>query len=88
MYRRAQGLDERRPFNKAKKQIKKDLGITAVPKPFCWWTNKKRKIKRDVGYESDAGRVLRDGLPTPGGCLIVLLGGIMLIGVGMTWMVV
>ncbi len=70
---------------KAKKRIKKDLGITAQLKPFRFWTNQKRRIKRDVGYESNAGRVVRDGLPHPGGCLIVLIGGVILIGLGLTW---
>lgn len=72
---------------RAKKQIKKDLGITALMKPFRWWTNQKRRLKRSVGYESDAGRVIRDGLPTPGGCLLVVVGGVMLIWLGLTWMV-
>jgi hypothetical protein len=57
---------------KAKKQIKKDLGITALLKPFRWWPNQKRKLKRQIGYESDIGRALRNGLPKPGGCLIAL----------------
>ncbi|MCX7394095.1 MAG: hypothetical protein NTW75_08195 [Planctomycetales bacterium] len=75
-------------ITKATKQIKKDLGITALLKPFRWWTNQKRKIKRYVGYESDAGRLIRNGLPTPGGCLLVLIGGVMLIGCGVAWLVV
>ena len=57
---------------KAKKQIKKELGITAALKPFRWWTNTKRRIKRNVGYESEAGRLIRNGPPTPGGCLVVI----------------
>jgi hypothetical protein len=57
---------------KAKKQIKKDLGITALLKPFRWWPNQKRRIKREIGYESEAGRLVRDGLPKPGGCLVVV----------------
>ena len=31
------------------------FGITALTKPFWRWTSTKRKIKRDIGYESDAG---------------------------------
>ena len=63
-------------ITKAKKRIKKDLGITALLKPFRAWTNAKRRIKRKIGYESDAGRLVRDGLPSPGGCLslIVVVG--------------
>jgi hypothetical protein len=59
-------------ITKAKKQIKKDLGITALLKPFRWWPNQKRRIKREIGYESEAGRLVRDGLPKPGGCLVVI----------------
>ena len=59
-------------ITKAKKQLKKDLGITDALKPFRWWTNQKRTFKRDIGYESDAGRLIRNGLPRPGGCLVVL----------------
>jgi hypothetical protein len=58
---------------KAKKRIKKDLGITALLRPFRAWGNAKRRIKRDIGYESEAGRLLRDGVPTPGGCLVLLV---------------
>jgi hypothetical protein len=57
----------------AKKRIKKDLGITAVLKPVRWWPNQKRKLKREIGYESNTGRLLRDGLPKPGGCLVVFV---------------
>jgi hypothetical protein len=58
---------------KAKKRIKKELGITDALKPFRWWTNQKRKIKRKIGYESDAGRLIRNGLPRPGGCLVTII---------------
>ena len=61
----------------AKKRIKKELGITEFMKPFRWWTNTKRKFKRDIGYESDAGRLIRNGLPRPGGCLVVILLGLL-----------
>lgn len=68
-------------ITKAKKQIKKELGITALLKPFRWWTNQKRRLKREVGYESESGRIVRDGLPKPGGCLVVvailIAGGVM-----------
>jgi len=32
-----------------------DLGITAILKPFRWWTNQKRNAKRATEYESTAG---------------------------------
>lgn len=59
---------------KAKKKIKKELGITDALKPLRWWSNQKRKAKRAVGYESDVGRLVRNGLPKPGGgCLVVFI---------------
>ncbi|MEI8373483.1 MAG: hypothetical protein WCJ35_11705 [Planctomycetota bacterium] len=68
----------------AKKRIKKELGITEFMKPFRWWTNTKRKIKR-IGYESNFGRLIRNGLPRPGGCLVVIIfvGGLVLSAVVM-----
>ena len=61
---------------KAKKKLKRDLGITKAMKPFRYWTNQKRRLKRKVGYESRAGRIARNGLPTPGGCALLLaIGG-------------
>ena len=69
----------------AKKRIKKDVGITTLLKPFRWWPNKKRQLKREIGYESKAGRLIRDGLPKPGGCLVVVFVGVMLIGLGAAW---
>jgi hypothetical protein len=60
-------------ITKAKKRIKKELGITALLKPFRWWTNTKRRFKRKIGYESDGGRLIRNGLPRPGGCLVVVV---------------
>ena len=58
-------------ITKAKKRIKKELGITEAMKPFRWWTNTKRRFKRKIGYESDSGRLIRNGLPRPGGCLVM-----------------
>ena len=63
---------------KAKKRLKKELGITALMKPIRWWPNQKRRLKRKIGYESDAGRLLRDGMPKPGGCLVMIT----VVGVG------
>jgi hypothetical protein len=60
---------------KAKKQIKKELGITALLKPLRWWPNQKRKMKRQFGYESDLGRSIRDGMRKPGGCMVVVVVG-------------
>ena len=60
-------------ITKAKKQVKKELGITEALKPFRWWTNTKRRFKRKIGYESEGGRLIRNGLRRPGGCLVVAL---------------
>jgi hypothetical protein len=60
-------------ITKAKKRLKKELGITDATKPFRFWTNAKRRVKRKIGYESRAGRLIRDGLPRPGGCLVVVV---------------
>lgn len=38
----------------------------------------KRKFKRRIGYESDAGRLIRDRLSRPGGCLLFLVYCVML----------
>jgi hypothetical protein len=68
-------------ITKAKKGVKNELGIMAAMKPFRFWTNTKRRFKRKVGYESEGGRLIRNGLPRPGGCLVVVL---VVIGVAMT----
>jgi hypothetical protein len=60
-------------ITKAKKWLKKELVITAAIKPFRAWTNAKRRFKGKIGYESEAGRLVRNGLPTPGGCLVVIV---------------
>jgi hypothetical protein len=58
---------------KAKKRVKKELGITEAMKPFRWWTNTKRRFKRKIRYESEEGRLIRNGLRRPGGCLVVVV---------------
>lgn len=71
-------------ITQAKKRLKKELGITEAMKPFRWWTNTKRQFKRKIGYESAVGRLIRNGLPRPGGCLVVLAWvviGIITIGI-------
>ena len=60
-------------ITKAKKRVKKELGITAAMKPFRFWTNTTRRFKRKIGYESEGGRLIRNGLPRPGGCLVVIV---------------
>lgn len=60
-------------ITKAKKRLKNELGITATLKPFRAWGNVKRRFKRKIGYESEVGRLVRDGLPRPGGCLVLIV---------------
>ena len=67
-------------ITKAKKRIKKELGITDALKPFRWWTNTKRRFKRKIGYESEACRLIRNGLPKPGGCLVAAVAIVTTIG--------
>lgn len=67
---------------KAKKQLKKQLGITQALKPVRAWGNAKRRVKRKLGYESPAMRMLRNGPPTPGGCLVIIAAASLVIGTG------
>jgi hypothetical protein len=50
-------------ITKEEKRIKRDLGITAIMKPFRWWGNEKRKVKREVGYYSPEAKFARHVLP-------------------------
>jgi hypothetical protein len=50
-------------ITKEEKRIKRELGITALLKPFRWWGNEKRKLKRDVGYYSPEAKFVRHFLP-------------------------
>jgi hypothetical protein len=67
-------------ITKAKKRVKKELGVTAAMKPFRWWTNQKRRFKQKIGYESETGRLIRNGLPKPGGCLVAAVAIVTTIG--------
>lgn len=58
-------------MTKVRKQIKKELSITDALKPFRVWTNAKRRFKRKTGCEAEAGRLIRNGLPKPDGCLVI-----------------
>ncbi|MFZ1006992.1 MAG: hypothetical protein WAN65_09155 [Candidatus Sulfotelmatobacter sp.] len=50
-------------ITKEEKRIKRELGITALLKPFRWWGNEKRKMKREVGYYSPEAKFARHFLP-------------------------
>jgi len=58
-------------ITKAKKQIKSDLGIYKVTKILNYPTNLKRKVLRNVGYYSEPAKILRNGLPKPGGGCVI-----------------
>lgn len=60
---------------RAKKQLNKALGVNKIMAPFRWWPNQKRKLKRQLGYESPIGRLFRLGAPRPGGCAVLLAAG-------------
>ena len=60
-------------ITKEEKRIKRDLGITAILKPFRWWGNEKRKIKRETGYYSPDVQLARHVLPHTAGKLLALL---------------
>jgi hypothetical protein len=66
---------------RAKKRVKKALGITALLAPFRWWPNQVRKAKRRVGWYSPLARLIRLGLPRPGGCLLLLASALSVLGV-------
>jgi hypothetical protein len=70
-----------RGVTRARKPLEKELGVTALLKPLRWRPNEKRKMKRGVGYYSEPGRSIRDGMSKPGGRRTVgLLGLAALIG--------
>jgi len=61
---RAPSINSLLGITKAKKRIKKELGITAAMKPLRAPKNLERKIKRSVGYYSTPAKIARNGLPT------------------------
>jgi hypothetical protein len=60
-------------ITRAKRRIKKQIGITSLLKPFRFYGNQKRKVLRKLGYESEPMRMLRGGLRKPGGCSLLLI---------------
>ncbi len=59
-------------ITKEEKRIKRDLGITAILKPFRWWGNEKRHVKRELGYYSPEAKFARNVLPHAGRKLLVI----------------
>jgi hypothetical protein len=61
------------------KRIKRELGITAILKPFRWWGNEKRKVKREVGYYSPEAKLARHVLPHSAAKLLLM--AVLILGV-------
>lgn len=59
-------------ITQAKRKVKKDLGIYTVTKILNYPTNLKRKVLRNAGYYSEPMKILRNGLPKPGGCVLTI----------------
>ena len=66
-------------LTRAKKRAKNALGLNILLAPLRWWPNQKRRIKRKLGCESVPGRLLRLGLPGPGGGCLLVTGAVGLI---------
>jgi hypothetical protein len=60
-------------ITRAKRRIKKQVGITSLLKPFRFYGNQKRRVLRKLGYESEPMRMLRGGLRKPGGCSLLFI---------------
>lgn len=60
-------------LTKAERKLKKDLGIYEVTKIINAPKNLKRRILNKAGYYSEPAKVLRNGVPRPGGCMIIVL---------------
>ena len=55
------------------KRLKRALGITALLRPFRWWGNEKRDVKRDLGYYSPTAQLARHLLPHSLGKLVLIV---------------
>src|SRR6202140_3832791 len=73
-------------ITKEEKRIKRDLGITAILKPFRWWGNEKRKIKRDTGYYSPDVQLARHVLPHSASKFLLLVLLILGIPFALGWL--
>lgn len=60
-------------LTKAERKIKKDLGIYEVTKIINAPKNLKRRILNKAGYYSEPAKILRNGAPRPGGCVVFLI---------------
>jgi hypothetical protein len=73
-------------ITKEEKRIKRELGITAILRPFRWWGNEKRKIKREVGYYSPEAKLARHILPHSAGKLLLLVVSVLAIPFVVGWL--
>lgn len=60
-------------ITKAKKEIKKDLGIYKITKILNYPNNFKRKVLRNAGYYSEPMKTIRNGIIKPGGCVVSVI---------------
>lgn len=60
-------------ITKAKKSIKKSLGIYKITKITNYPKNLQRRLLNKVGYYSEPAKILRNGIRRPGGCMLSLL---------------
>ena len=67
------------------KRIKRELGITALLRPFRWWGNEKRDIKRELGYYSPDARLARHVLPHSASKLLILIALVLGIQFALGW---
>jgi hypothetical protein len=68
------------------KRIKRELGITALLRPFRWWGNEKRDVKRELGYYSPEAKFARHVLPRSTGKLVLLAMVLSAIPLLMSWL--
>jgi hypothetical protein len=67
------------------KRIKRELGITALLRPFRWWGNEKRRIKREVGYYSPEAKLARHVSPHSASKLLILIALMLGIPFALGW---
>jgi hypothetical protein len=67
------------------KRIKRELGITALLRPFRWWGNEKRRVKRDLGYYSPDAQLARHVLPRSGSKLLLVVALVLGIPFALGW---
>ena len=73
-------------ITKEEKRIKRELGITAILKPFRWWGNEKRKIKREAGYYSPEAQLARHILPHSAAKLLLVVTLVLGIPFALGWL--